>query len=424
MSRPPRARAALLCHPAVVVALGVWLLNDHVFKAIAPSALTGIASDAAGLVAFPAILVASCPRALARHVGVPRLAWACALATAAVFAAINVSPAIATPIGVVLSALPRIFALVSDGNVSAFAAPTAHVGDLADLAALPFACVTPWLVSPPRSARARLRVAGLLTLVALAPGPVRAQPAATPAERARAPITLRGGVAAGAGRFDEPLERGRHAYVLGGFSFALEGGVRRARFGGFATVMRGWLADAPDGYAQYGVVHPRYGGFSVGLWGGVTSPRLRLEIGAMLARFVDEDGPATGPRPSAYARCTLTRWARVGLTFQAGSRDGFLLDGRLSDVGMVVERPRVRARLGVGLGMSLAPDIAASPSWDDGLRIRGRRSFSSGRSEPVGIDIVGDVELAFALGRGVWLETWLQAGTQMPRGRLGLAVEL
>ena len=40
-------------HPAVILAVSVMVLNDHVFKVIWPSVLTGKVSDVAGLFFFP-----------------------------------------------------------------------------------------------------------------------------------------------------------------------------------------------------------------------------------------------------------------------------------------------------------------------------------------------------------------------------------
>ena len=48
-----------LLHPLAIGAVAVLLLNDHVLKAVAPGLLTGKASDFAGLIFFPLLLVAA-----------------------------------------------------------------------------------------------------------------------------------------------------------------------------------------------------------------------------------------------------------------------------------------------------------------------------------------------------------------------------
>lgn len=44
---------ALLVHPAVIGALALWLINDHVLKQAYPNWWTGKLSDVAGMVVFP-----------------------------------------------------------------------------------------------------------------------------------------------------------------------------------------------------------------------------------------------------------------------------------------------------------------------------------------------------------------------------------
>ena len=46
-----------LRHPLTLLMLALWILNDHVFKAMFGSVLTGKLSDIAGLVVFPLIFV-------------------------------------------------------------------------------------------------------------------------------------------------------------------------------------------------------------------------------------------------------------------------------------------------------------------------------------------------------------------------------
>lgn len=48
-----------LLHPAVLAAISLLILNDHVLKPIAPGVVTGKLSDLAGLLFFPLLLVAA-----------------------------------------------------------------------------------------------------------------------------------------------------------------------------------------------------------------------------------------------------------------------------------------------------------------------------------------------------------------------------
>ena len=50
--------ADTLLHPIVVVALAVWIANDHWLKGAHPSWLTGKLSDVASLIVFPLIPIA------------------------------------------------------------------------------------------------------------------------------------------------------------------------------------------------------------------------------------------------------------------------------------------------------------------------------------------------------------------------------
>jgi hypothetical protein len=59
----------LLLHPIALGALGLWLLNDHVLKWLAPCWLTGKLSDVACLVVCPLLVVA------AAEMGWPRISF-------------------------------------------------------------------------------------------------------------------------------------------------------------------------------------------------------------------------------------------------------------------------------------------------------------------------------------------------------------
>ena len=62
----------LLLHPAVLAAIALFVVNDHVFKPAHPGWLTGKLSDVAGLVFFPVLLAAVAELVIPvarRHVG-------------------------------------------------------------------------------------------------------------------------------------------------------------------------------------------------------------------------------------------------------------------------------------------------------------------------------------------------------------------
>ena len=79
-------RFARLLHPAFLTALVVLVVNDHLLKAAAPSAVTGKLSDFAGLVVLPVLLCA------AWGVTARRRAWAVHAAVGGVFAAFQWVP--------------------------------------------------------------------------------------------------------------------------------------------------------------------------------------------------------------------------------------------------------------------------------------------------------------------------------------------
>lgn len=47
-----------LRHPVAIAALALWVLNDHLFKALWPGLVTGKLSDIAGMVVTPLLLIA------------------------------------------------------------------------------------------------------------------------------------------------------------------------------------------------------------------------------------------------------------------------------------------------------------------------------------------------------------------------------
>lgn len=83
----------ILLHPAILVAIATWALNDHVLKPLLANARTGKLSDVVSLAAGPAVLAAllcRCSPWLARHVLALTAGFAPLLA--AVMASINTLP--------------------------------------------------------------------------------------------------------------------------------------------------------------------------------------------------------------------------------------------------------------------------------------------------------------------------------------------
>ncbi len=96
---PTHVPGRVLLHPVSVTALAVWLVNDHVFKALWPGHLiVGKLSDVASLIAFPLLALAAYEwlgfLLRRRWDGWPVLVVGCA-ATAFVMGTINVFPAAA-----------------------------------------------------------------------------------------------------------------------------------------------------------------------------------------------------------------------------------------------------------------------------------------------------------------------------------------
>ena len=84
----------LRLHPAVLAAIALFVVNDHVFKPTHPGWLTGKLSDVAGLVFFPVLLAAVAELVIPvarRHVGATLLI--AVAATGLTYVAMLVSPA-------------------------------------------------------------------------------------------------------------------------------------------------------------------------------------------------------------------------------------------------------------------------------------------------------------------------------------------
>lgn len=88
-------RRTLLLHPALLVSLLVWFLNDHVFKQAFHAWWTGKLSDVASLIAFPLLMAGGV--ALLRGRERAELPWVVvwSAATGFVMATINTVPSAA-----------------------------------------------------------------------------------------------------------------------------------------------------------------------------------------------------------------------------------------------------------------------------------------------------------------------------------------
>jgi hypothetical protein len=157
-----------LLHPAILVSLGLLLLNDHVLKTAMPGALTGKLSDVAGLAFFPMLLIAGWEllRALGGRSAQPSLAAALAAAglTGVAFSLAKATPAGAASLGWTIGALQWLGtapARLLAGHVPPLLGARV-VMDPTDLLALP-ALAIPVLVMRWR-ARAATRAAAPTTL--------------------------------------------------------------------------------------------------------------------------------------------------------------------------------------------------------------------------------------------------------------------
>lgn len=147
-SQPASPLHDLLLHPVFLVALGCWLVNDHLLKQALPSWWTGKLSDAAGLVVAPiclAVLVRSQRASRARASTLLR--WSSAV-VAMVFTGIQLWPWLANLYAHVLGGVqwPWHAALALFGGEPCPALiPVVHTMDPTDVWMLPFAA-TGWIL--------------------------------------------------------------------------------------------------------------------------------------------------------------------------------------------------------------------------------------------------------------------------------------
>lgn len=132
-----------LLHPAMIGAIGLLIANDHVLKAAYPGVVTGKLSDVAGLLFFPALLVAAAELALAVtgrnwRLGRTAVAVAC-LASAVGFALVQLTQAGAQLFEALLGGAQAVVAgtvAALAGGTPPAAASAAVVADPWDLVAL------------------------------------------------------------------------------------------------------------------------------------------------------------------------------------------------------------------------------------------------------------------------------------------------
>ena len=133
-----------LTHPVAVLALAVWIVNDHLLKSAFHNEVTGKLSDVASLIVFPLLVVTAYDllhRAGTAHNRVLTLA---AVATAMVMATINLFDVAAEAYRVGLAALQYPLLAITRGELG----PLHRVRltmDPSDLLTLPAIAVPLWL---------------------------------------------------------------------------------------------------------------------------------------------------------------------------------------------------------------------------------------------------------------------------------------
>ncbi len=141
-----------MLHPAVLAALALLLVNDHVLKAAFPGTVTGKLSDAAGLVFFP-VLLWSLVEVLARRRLSTRARLACVVVTGCFFALAKTWAPAAELYRAGISALQwpvRAVAAAIAGRAVPALARVSFVVDPTDLLALPSLVFPAWLATRAR----------------------------------------------------------------------------------------------------------------------------------------------------------------------------------------------------------------------------------------------------------------------------------
>ena len=154
-----------LLHPLILAGITLLVVNDHLLKAAFPGLVTGKLSDVAGLLFFPALLVAAAEVLAAtsgrdwRH-GPLTVGLACG-ATVAGFAAVKLTAFGALAFGTLLGWAQSVAGSVVAGLVGGQAQPAALAlvaRDPWDLVALPAVLLAAW-IGLARSAALRPEIA-------------------------------------------------------------------------------------------------------------------------------------------------------------------------------------------------------------------------------------------------------------------------
>lgn len=172
MTRPETQASDLLLHPAVIGALAIWVINDHVLKQAYPSWWTGKLSDAAGLVVFPCFLVMVFERVprVRRALTAQQQLWLASAVTMLALSAVKLWPpaAWAYQWGLGLAQWPwhALHHALNDHQPPVLA-KVALAMDPTDLWTLPFACLPVWLLRGDLNRTCLDRIPRLRTIHAL-----------------------------------------------------------------------------------------------------------------------------------------------------------------------------------------------------------------------------------------------------------------
>src|SRR5688572_23299550 len=130
------ARGALVAHPLALGALALLIVNDHLLKHLAPGFITGKASDVAGLIVAPLMIVGALELVgVSRLANRARMAAAACLAVATLFAAVKTIPAATDAFSNSLGLLQWLIGAGFVGGQAPLA--TLVITDPSDLLALP-----------------------------------------------------------------------------------------------------------------------------------------------------------------------------------------------------------------------------------------------------------------------------------------------
>jgi hypothetical protein len=157
---PPKVLIHALRHPIALLAIAVWLLNDHLLKSMFPGIITGKLSDIAGMVVTPLVVAVFVELAAPRTVRAKRRfvrinAWLSIIIVAAAFAAAKTTLA-GHDIYVTIATLIRapLHVVVERFHPIVFKESVVLVRDVTDLIAIPFGVVSVWLLE--RAARSTM----------------------------------------------------------------------------------------------------------------------------------------------------------------------------------------------------------------------------------------------------------------------------